>query len=66
MNLRDIARDLLAGKLLLSGDELAAERLKVCAECEAFTKLSRQCKICHCFMDLKARILTTECPIDKW
>jgi hypothetical protein len=64
--LKDIARDLLAGKLLLSEDELKNERLKVCEECPSFKKLARQCDLCGCFMDLKAKILQASCPAGKW
>lgn len=66
MSLRQIAKDVLAGKLRLSEEELATERLKVCAECPQMTKLTRQCKLCGCFLDLKVKVLNAHCPIDKW
>lgn len=65
--LRDIAIQLLNGKLPpLSDNELAAERLKVCEECEHFGRLARQCSLCGCFMDLKTKLLAAECPAGKW
>lgn len=64
--LGDIAKDVLTGKLVLSEAELAAERLKVCTECPSFQRLSRQCALCHCFLDLKTKILSASCPINKW
>lgn len=67
MNLKDIAIKLLQGELPpISPKELSEERLKVCTECNHFTKLSRQCKLCGCFMDLKAQLLQANCPIDNW
>jgi acyl carrier protein len=65
-SLKDIAADLLAGKLQLSTDELATERLKVCEQCPSFQKALRQCKLCGCLMDAKARLLRAECPAGKW
>lgn len=65
-SLREIAKDLLAGKLQLSEDELARERIKVCTTCPEFRKMSRQCNACGCFMDLKAKVLLAQCPLDKW
>lgn len=64
--LKSIAKDVIAGKLILSSGELATERMKVCAECDAYQKLTMQCKLCHCFLPLKAKILDSSCPIDKW
>lgn len=64
--LKDIAKDLLAGKLILSEAELSTERLKVCAECPQMTKMTRQCKLCGCFLDLKTKVLAAHCPLEKW
>lgn len=66
MSLKQIALDVLHGKLVLSEAELTAERLKVCNECPSFKRMARQCEICGCFIDLKIRILNASCPIDKW
>ena len=64
--LRDIAVGIIQGKLpAFSNDELARERLKVCAECPHFT-LTRQCRLCYCFMDLKTKLLEAQCPAGKW
>lgn len=66
MSLRQIAKDIVAGKLQLSEEELATERLKLCKECPQMTKLSRQCKLCGCFLDLKVKVLNAQCPMGKW
>lgn len=65
--LRKIAIDLLNGKLPMAATkELAEERLKVCGECEYFARMTRQCNLCGCFMDVKAKLLEAECPSQKW
>ena len=65
-SLRQIAKDLIQGKLQLSQSELAHERIKVCEACPEFTKISRQCKLCGCFCDMKVKVLLAECPAEKW
>jgi hypothetical protein len=67
MNLKDIAKKILSGELpKISSTEIAAERLKLCEGCEHMAKLSRQCNLCGCFLDLKVKLLEASCPIDKW
>src|SRR5262249_43630066 len=49
--------------LQTASQETRQERLRVCAECEHHTGL--RCRLCGCFMDVKARLLHEECPIGK-
>ena len=44
------------------------ERLAICAECpEAFETLGRiRCGQCKCFMELKAFLKASRCPLKKW
>ena len=44
------------------------ERLAICSECpEAFETLGRiRCGQCKCFMELKAFIKASQCPLKKW
>lgn len=37
-------------------EAVANERLDTCQACEYFTA-TRQCSLCHCFMDVKARLV---------
>lgn len=64
--LKQIAIDVIAGKSVISEDELRDERLKVCEACEHFEQGLRRCSICHCFMDVKTKFVAAECPINKW
>lgn len=65
--LRSIAVSITRGLLPKAAEELLAqERIKVCETCDEFKKLARQCRQCGCFVDLKAQILTAECPTGKW
>jgi len=65
--LQAIAFKLLKGELpAIAAQDLARERLKACAECAQFKKLARQCDLCGCFMDVKAYLLNSSCPLEKW
>ena len=64
--LKQIAADMIHGKLEFSEKELAANRIVTSERCENFTKVSRQCKLCSCFMDAKTKLLHAGCPVNKW
>ncbi len=64
--LRDIAEKIIGGIIPLSEDELATERLNTCKECPHITKMFTQCNLCGCFLELKVKILSAQCPIGKW
>lgn len=64
--LKEIAKDLISGKIVLSEDELKNERMKVCEACDHFKRGLKQCDLCGCFMELKTKFIKAECPIGKW
>jgi hypothetical protein len=65
--LKEIAKDLLAGKLpSTAAPDLARERMKICQACPEFRKIAVQCELCGCFLELKTKLLEASCPADKW
>jgi hypothetical protein len=44
------------------------ERLRICKQCPELKKPlgMMQCGICNCFMNGKARLESSKCPIGKW
>lgn len=67
LTLKDIAIKLAKGELPpMSSDELARERIKVCEACPHMTRMTRQCNLCGCFLDLKTKLLEATCPEQKW
>lgn len=46
--------------------ELAEQRLNICKGCPELIKLTRQCKKCGCFMQVKSKMKLAVCPIGKW
>lgn len=41
------------------------ERMMICGSCEHKTA-KKTCGICGCFLEVKTRCLSCECPIKKW
>jgi hypothetical protein len=52
-----------SGGKTVDSDE-RARRLAICQLCDHYD--SGRCRKCGCFMNLKARIATAKCPVDKW
>ena len=47
-------------------DNIYEDRIEICKGCVYYSKLLGQCKVCLCFMKIKARIGPMECPQKKW
>ncbi len=70
--LMGLGTDLL--KFAMSGfqtvsTEVKAERLAICAACDEYIKddpISPKCRLCGCYMEAKAILGSSECPIKKW
>lgn len=45
---------------------LSTARVNICEKCEFMLKATRQCKVCWCFIDLKSKLVDSECPEHKW
>ncbi len=50
----------------LVNKETYKERLNICRGCDEYFKPTGNCKLCGCFMRIKASISVMECPIGKW
>ena len=46
-------------------ENIAKERIKICVECEKFTK-NHTCEMCGCFMPAKCRSMGSKCDLGKW
>jgi ribosomal protein L32 len=58
--------DLLNPREPRTEEELKAHRLSICESCEHFRQTTRTCRLCGCFMDLKATLDRAKCPAEKW
>jgi hypothetical protein len=44
----------------------ADQRFEVCLGCDQLNSVTKQCKICLCYMPIKTTLALSECPIHKW
>ena len=42
------------------------QRMQICKRCPSYQPTLARCKECGCFLGIKARVKSTECPLDKW
>ena len=47
-------------------NEVYEDRITICRSCVYYFKTTGNCKICKCFMKVKARIATQHCPQKYW
>ena len=52
--------------VLLASPETLASRISICTECEFFKMPGERCSRCGCYMNIKARLLVSKCPVGKW
>jgi Family of unknown function (DUF6171) len=46
--------------------EISDKRISECYSCEELIKITKQCKKCGCFMELKTKLKDASCPLGKW
>jgi len=51
---------------LAKAREARDKKLAICKECPELRQSIMQCKICGCFIPVKAAIANQHCPLDKW
>lgn len=47
-------------------EEHAAERLEKCYKCNHLDNKLHKCNQCGCFLAIKTRCLTCNCPLGEW
>lgn len=57
--------DIMDPNVNRASEEEVASRLDICGGCDELS-ITRQCKKCGCFMDIKAKLEKAVCPLGKW
>lgn len=55
--------------LLNKEDDLYQERIKICRSCNLIKVdkiFGEECSSCGCILRSKARVIDTNCPLNKW
>lgn len=50
----------------LVSSEIKSKRYSICLECPELNQVTKQCKICLCFMNQKTKLKEASCPLHKW
>lgn len=58
--------DLINPNTEWSDEEQATKRYDICKACPELIKLTKQCKQCGCFMNVKTKLQQATCPLGKW
>jgi len=63
---KEVAGGLLRGKSVKTTAATRAHRLKICKSCALYDPDTGICGDCGCFMQVKAGLAVTSCPLGKW
>lgn len=58
--------DLLNPRTKQATTDLSDMRYKTCLECPELIQVTKQCKKCGCFMNVKTKLESAKCPLGKW
>jgi len=58
--------DLFDPDIPRSSEEDIDHIYSICQGCEFFSKNTKRCKKCGCFMKLKTTLKMAKCPVGKW
>ena len=58
--------DFINPETVYSSEEKAEQRYSICKTCPQLINLTKQCKMCGCFMTAKTRLDNASCPLGKW
>lgn len=50
----------------LVAEDIKKERYEICLSCPELIQLTKQCKVCGCFMNQKTKLKEAACPLQKW
>jgi hypothetical protein len=63
---RDVKPWDLANKKNYIEESEAKKRFDICLSCDRLIQMTKQCRECGCFMNMKAKLKEASCPIGKW
>lgn len=58
--------DILNPKTKKTDVDISTSRMSICLQCPELISLTKQCKKCGCFMEVKTKLESAKCPLAKW
>lgn len=65
-NIYHVVKDELTGNATYVDTDEQIRRVTICDTCPRLFTLTRNCKECGCFVDLKTKYEKSTCPLGKW
>ncbi len=62
---KDVVLGFLKSGKIKASSQMEKERIEICLTCDRLTD-EFKCSECGCFMKVKAKLLTQNCPLRKW
>jgi hypothetical protein len=58
--------DFLSPNTEFAEKQTAEDRYDICLSCPQLVNITKQCKLCGCFMLAKTKLENATCPLGKW
>lgn len=59
-------QEALNGGDIFVSTEVQKQRLLICSVCDQLDTATARCTECGCFVQIKSKVTTEECPLGKW
>lgn len=64
--LKENIKQAVSGGAILAPPDILLKRMDLCSTCEFFIVQESRCSKCGCYMNVKARMSVSTCPLNKW
>ena len=61
-----VGQNIAVGDGVFVSDEKHNKREQICNDCSQFNKEVKRCYLCGCFMQMKWKFESSECPMSLW
>lgn len=65
-NLISSVQSIVSGDEFLANEVIQQDRMDVCRMCDRYSERRKRCKECGCFLEVKVKFASSECPLNKW
>lgn len=59
-------QEAMSGGDIFVSTEVQKQRLLICSVCDQLDSATARCIECGCFVQIKSKVTTEECPLGKW
>jgi len=63
---QSVGQNVVEGDGIFVSEEKKKKREQICNDCSQFNRESKRCYLCGCYMEVKWKFKTADCPISMW